>query len=113
MERVLEQSQKNRVTMEFPNTTERIRYRFIGHVQHRGFRYACVVCAEKAGVSGWVRNERNGTVTAEAQGTPEAHLAFVRRLTQLVTGFGNTWSVGSEKRVDVVEQEKGFSVRRY
>lgn len=113
MERVLEQSQKNRATMNSPKTTERIRYHFIGHVQHRGFRYACVVCAQKEGMSGWVRNERNGTVTAEAQGTPEAHLAFVRRLTQLVTGFGNTWSVGSEKRVDVVAQETGFSVRRY
>lgn len=99
--------------MDSSNATQRIRYRFIGHVQHRGFRYACVSCAEKAGMSGWVRNERDGTVTAEAQGTAEAHLAFVRRLTQLVTGFGNSWSVGSEKRVDLVPQDKGFSVRRY
>jgi len=99
--------------MNSSNAMQRIRYRFIGHVQHRGFRYACVSCAEKAGMSGWVRNERDGTVTAEAQGTPEAHLAFVRRLTQLVTGFGNSWSVGSEKHVDLVPQDKGFSVRRY
>ncbi|MDO4806991.1 MAG: acylphosphatase [Coriobacteriales bacterium] len=99
--------------MNTRTSVERIRYRFIGHVQHRGFRYACVTCAQKTNVTGWVRNERDGTVTAEVQGSLEGQLAFVRRLTQIVTGFGNTWSIGSEKRIDLVTDEKGFSSRRY
>lgn len=92
---------------------ERVRYRFLGHVQHRGFRFACVMCAEREHMTGWVRNERNGTVTAEAQGTAAAQLGFVRRLTDMVPGFGNDWSVGDERRMDVVEQETNFRVRRY
>lgn len=93
--------------------TERVRYHFIGHVQHRGFRFACVSCAEREHMTGWVRNERNGTVTAEVQGSAEAQLAFVRRLSALVPGFGNDWSVGRERRIDVVADEKHFHVRRY
>lgn len=92
---------------------ERIRYRFIGHVQHRGFRFACVMCAQKANATGWVRNERDGTVTAEVQGTPQAQLDFVRRLTSLVPGFGNDWSVGTEKHVALKDDEHDFGVHRY
>lgn len=95
------------------NGIERVRYRFLGHVQHRGFRFGCMMCADKVGVTGWVRNERNGTVTAEVQGSPEAQLAFVRRLSDLVPGYGNDWSIGTERSIDPVEEEKGFSIRRY
>lgn len=64
-------------------------------------------------MTGWVRNERNGTVTAEVQGTVAGQLAFIRRLSALVPGFGNDWSVGTERRIPIVEDESGFSVRRY
>ena len=47
---------------------ERQSVRFVGFVQGRGFRWACWNCAKKAGVTGWVRNERDGSVTAEVQG---------------------------------------------
>ena len=95
------------------NEVERIRYRFIGHVQQRGFRFACVTCARKEHMTGWVRNERDGTVTAEVQGSASAQLAFVKRLSALVTGFGSGWSIGTERRVDVVANEADFGVRRY
>lgn len=91
----------------------RTRYHFVGHVQHRGFRYACFVCAQKAGVTGWVRNERNGTVTAEVQGTASAQRRWLARLSQLVEGYGDGWSVGQAREVDAVPAEEGFSVRRY
>lgn len=99
--------------METSERMERIRYRFIGHVQHRGFRFACITCARGEHMTGWVRNERNGTVTAEAQGTPQAHLAFLRRLSTLVPGFGNDWSVGTEKTIATVDDETDFGLRRY
>lgn len=91
---------------------ERIRYRYLGHVQHRGFRYACVVSAERAQVTGWVRNERDGTVTAEVQGTAEGQLAYVRRLTSIVPGYGNDWTVAAETPVACVEGETTFTVTR-
>ena len=91
---------------------ERVRYRYVGHVQHRGFRYGCYKVAQKVGATGWVRNERDGTVTAEVQGTPQVQLAFVRRLSSLVPGYGDDWSVGLEQPCPVQEDETSFWVRR-
>ena len=92
---------------------ERVRYRFIGHVQHRGFRFACFSAAKSADATGWVRNERDGTVTAEVQGDKDVQLRFVQRLTEIVPGFGNDWSVGTERNIPTLDEERDFSVRRY
>lgn len=43
-----------------------------GDVQGVGYRYTARIHAERAGVTGWIRNRRDGTVEAEVQGTPEA-----------------------------------------
>ena len=50
-----------------------IRKRFIysGHVQGVGFRWRAKKAAEMYGVTGWVRNDRNCSVTMEVQGTEE------------------------------------------
>ena len=48
-----------------------------GMVQGVGFRYYALREAERAGVSGWVRNRRDGTVEIEAQGEEEALEAFL------------------------------------
>jgi acylphosphatase len=47
-----------------------------GRVQGVGFRAACVVEARRIGVRGWVRNRRDGTVEAIAQGDATQLLAF-------------------------------------
>ena len=54
----------------------RRRYHFFGRVQGVGFRYYAQYAADAAGVTGWVRNEYDGTVTMEAQGS-EAQLSLV------------------------------------
>ena len=43
-----------------------------GIVQGVGFRYAAVDVAEREGVSGWVRNLRDGGVEALVQGNDDA-----------------------------------------
>jgi acylphosphatase len=43
-----------------------------GRVQGVGFRYAMVDAAERLGVTGWVRNRRDGTVEAVVDGDPAA-----------------------------------------
>jgi acylphosphatase len=53
-----------------------------GRVQGVGFRYATVEAAERCGVTGWVRNRRDGTVEALLQGEPaavDAMMAWCRR----------------------------------
>jgi acylphosphatase len=52
-----------------------------GRVQGVGFRYALVDAAAALGVTGWVRNRRDGSVEALVQGEPaqvEAIIAWCR-----------------------------------
>lgn len=46
----------------------RKRYVFRGRVQGVGFRYTAKQLARSMNLTGWVRNEYNGTVTMEIQG---------------------------------------------
>ena len=46
----------------------RKRYTFRGRVQGVGFRYTAKQLANSMGLTGWVRNEYDGTVTMEIQG---------------------------------------------
>jgi acylphosphatase len=53
-----------------------------GRVQGVGFRFAAVDAATSAGVQGWVRNRRDGTVEAWVQGDEaavERAIAWARR----------------------------------
>ncbi|MBR2810549.1 MAG: acylphosphatase [Solobacterium sp.] len=47
----------------------RIHYHFYGRVQGVGFRWTAMQAAEACRTTGWVRNESDGSVTMEVQGT--------------------------------------------
>ncbi|MBQ6492802.1 MAG: acylphosphatase [Erysipelotrichaceae bacterium] len=46
-------------------------FRFHGIVQGVGFRFTAAMAAEQLGLTGWVKNEYDGTVSMEIQGTEE------------------------------------------
>ena len=46
--------------------------RIAGRVQGVGYRYALRTEAQHSGITGWVRNRRDGTVEAVVQGSPDA-----------------------------------------
>lgn len=50
---------------------------FHGEVQGVGFRYTAYHLASRLGLTGWVRNEYDGTVTCEIQGKREDLMEFL------------------------------------
>ena len=90
------------------NVTVRARFVVRGRVQGVWFRGATQDEARRVGVAGWVRNRPDGTVEAEAEGTPEAVealIAWARR--------GPSAARVTEVAVDwlVPTGERGFVVR--
>ncbi|GAA2180400.1 acylphosphatase [Brooklawnia cerclae] len=85
-----------------------VRLRVIGLVQGVGFRYSCLHRAGELGVSGWVRNEGDGSVGVHAEGEPDAVAAMVAWCRE-----GPPW--GSVERVEQrlvpAEGMRGFRVR--
>ena len=53
---------------------------FSGWVQGVGFRYRARHAAELLGATGWVRNEYDGSVTMEIQGTEEQMDRVIRAI---------------------------------
>ena len=60
--------------------TVRKRFRFIGRVQGVGFRYQAQQAASVLGLTGWVKNEPDGTVSGEAEGPEACVNEFLRAL---------------------------------
>ena len=89
---------------------EKIRraYRFTGRVQGVGFRWRAEKAAERLGVTGWVRNEYDGSVRMELQGT-EAQLSAV--LLAIENGTYIDIEDMRVKTVPTVEDEGWFYVR--
>ena len=88
---------------------EKIRkqYTFTGHVQGVGFRYSAQYLAQAIGVTGWVKNEWDGTVVMEAQGTREQRDLLVQKLR---TRNFIRIDYAAELEIPLVE-ELGFHVR--
>ena len=51
--------------------TLRKQIRFYGRVQGVGFRFQAQYAARRSGVTGWVKNEWDGSVSMEIQGTEQ------------------------------------------
>lgn len=80
---------------------------FHGRVQGVGFRYTAKYLAQSLGLTGWVKNEYDGTVIMEVQG--RELLIF-----KLMEGLNNGRSIqiGWIDSEDIpVEEERGFRVR--
>lgn len=90
--------------------TERIREHlvFYGRVQGVGFRYRARHVASGLGITGWVRNEWDGTVEMEAQGTKEQINHMLLLINQ-----GTYIQVEDieRKELPVNDDERGFHIR--
>ena len=79
-----------------------------GRVQGVGYRAFTVAAARKAGVSGFVHNDADGSVSGEAEGEPAAVDAFLAALRRGPT-FARVASVDSEPMPAI--GSIGFAVR--
>ena len=86
---------------------------FGGRVQGVGFRYLTRRAADLIGVTGWVRNELDGTVTLEIQGTEEQVDGTLLALKHMIIKRGRYVKIESinEQEVPVVADEHGFRTR--
>jgi len=82
---------------------------FYGSVQGVGFRYRARHAADMLGVTGWVRNEFDGSVTMEIQGTEEEIDQVVAMINQ---GRYVRIDYMDVKRIPLVVDETGFRTRR-
>lgn len=55
-------------------------YNFSGHVQGVGFRYSAQYTAQLLGLTGWVTNEWDDTVTMEVQGEDTKINEMIRKI---------------------------------
>lgn len=81
---------------------------FEGLVQGVGFRYKISQLAGYYGLTGWVRNEYDGTVSAELQGRIEELDAVILCLSQ--DRYIRLDSI-IRKKIRVETEEHGFSIR--
>ena len=81
---------------------------FTGRVQGVGFRYKMTSIANAFRVTGWVRNEYDGSVLAELQGRPEEIDQIIWRLQQdryiVIDDI-------SRKKIPLEDDERDFRVR--
>ena len=59
------------------NRAEALNIRVAGRVQGVGFRYSAQQRASRLRLSGWVRNERDGSVQMHCEGQPEQIAALL------------------------------------
>ena len=89
----------------------RMGYRFGGECQGVGFRYNTEHIANGLGITGWVRNEFDGTVSAELQGTSEQLAAFLGKLTETYARWHVDWRIAEAEELEPLPDEAGFSIR--
>lgn len=86
----------------------RVHFIFKGRVQHVGFRYTAYYFAKQLYITGWVDNLSDGSVEMEAQGP-------VLQVQKLLSKLKYQFEIDTVEatKVEVVPQERRFSVRGY
>lgn len=86
----------------------RVEFNFYGRVQGVGFRYKISHLARGCGVTGWVRNEYDGSVSAQMQGRQEQMDRILRGIVQ--DRYIDIQEV-KRREIPLEEQEQGFQIR--
>lgn len=87
----------------------RVRVVYSGRVQGVGFRATARVCANGLPLTGFVRNEPEGTVLLEAQGEAAS---VEELLSRIASQMGRNITRADRAQIPHREGEHGFEIRR-
>jgi len=98
-----------RTMASMPESVARFRIVYTGHVQGVGFRVTARDTARGFAVTGWVRNEPDGTVMMEVQGSAAEVEACLERLRARMQRH-----IARENRLSISprNEEAGFTIER-
>ncbi|KRL58738.1 hypothetical protein FC95_GL000605 [Lentilactobacillus kefiri DSM 20587 = JCM 5818] len=91
------------------NKNQTVKMNASGRVQGVGFRWATIQIAQELNISGWVKNERNGSVTIVASGTNENLEKFISKIKNSPTPFAKVENLHLNYISKIVD--KGFNVK--
>lgn len=84
---------------------------FVGEVQGVGFRWTSRRVAQELDLTGWVRNEPDGSVSMELQG-PTARLAtYFTLFDRQYANYPLRYVIDEKEDIDPIEGESMFRVR--
>ena len=94
-----------------PTDVRRLRMHFVGEVQGVGFRWTARKVAQELGLTGWVRNEPDGSVSMELQG-PNLHLAqWFTLFDRQYMNYPLRYVIDEKDDIQPIEHDDMFRVR--
>lgn len=106
-----QESGEKPVKRELPENARRSHMHFVGQVQGVGFRWTCRSIADDLGLTGWVKNEYDGSVTMELQGTDDQISRFFTELVDSYRRYPIRYTIDEKDDIPVDPTETEFSVR--
>ncbi|MBM6774263.1 acylphosphatase [Olsenella profusa] len=94
-----------------PEDAKRLKLRFVGQVQGVGFRWTSSMVAKRLGLTGWVRNNPDGSVSAEIQGEPSHVGAYFSQMLEEYRHHPISYVIAEREDIPVDPGERRFEVR--
>lgn len=98
---------KEKIKKELPPGTIRKEFHFEGNVQNIGFRFEVQIHAKPLGITGYAKNNDDGSVTAQLQGSLE-------NIDKVILSLQNIDRIQidsiTEKKIPLDYYEKDFSI---
>lgn len=94
-----------------PSGLRRLRLRYTGQVQGVGFRWTSQRVARALGLTGWVKNEWDGSVSMELQGTNEQIAQYFGEFQNQYRDYPIRYTIDEKDDIAPVPDEDHFEVR--
>ncbi|MCH3942495.1 MAG: acylphosphatase [Atopobiaceae bacterium] len=109
--RVIGREDPERPIPELGGDARRLHLTYAGECQGVGFRWNAQRLARDNDLTGWVRNQLDGTVEMELQGGDESIGRFQTRMTQAYREWGNVFWIDDSADIPLVSGERDFVVK--